>query len=192
MDQVAVLGVLQAEMRSIRGQRAEQEAAFVDAAESNRFGGAVHLASLGSVQRDVHGKALAVAQAGSHDPLRLRQPFAPPVANAFQECAGLAAAEWLHEPAAGLVAALVLKPDDSLAVECRCSVDHAHRVIGDLAMCARAGIPRVDLPDAGLVRGEDDSVGSVRGPLREERDRGTEALLPGLEAHLREANSRVA
>ena len=67
MDEVAVLGVLEAEERSVGGERAAQDAALVHAAEAHRLGRAVDLDRRAAVERHVHGEPLAVADPGDDD-----------------------------------------------------------------------------------------------------------------------------
>ncbi len=79
---------------------------------------------------------------------------------------------------AGLVAGLVLEPEDAFAVEARNRVDQPDRMVRDLPARAGVHVERVDLPAAGLVRRVDRASGSRRRPLREVRQGCTEALLP--------------
>ena len=137
MDEIAVLGMLEAEQRPVRGERTPQEPTFVDAAQADRLRGAVDLARRGAFDGHVDGESVAVAQAGRDDARRLRQTFAPAVRNAIEKHARVAPAEGLHEPAPGLVAALVLEPDHALPVERGCAVHDTHRVIGDCAAARR-------------------------------------------------------
>src|SRR5439155_2599054 len=88
------------------------------------------------------------------------------------------AVERLDHPPAGLVAGLVLEPQHPLPVEGRRAVGEADRVIGDLAPHPGHTVPRVDLPDAALGGGEDESIGRDGRPLGQGDDRGSKALLP--------------
>ena len=95
-----MLGVLDAEQRTVGGERAAREAALVDAAEANGFRRAVHLFGAPSVASDVERESVAVAGGGGDDPRSLREPLVPSVRNPLEEGSGLSAGERLHEPAA--------------------------------------------------------------------------------------------
>jgi hypothetical protein len=180
VHEIAVLRVLQAEEGAVRGERAAVEATTFCAAELHGLGRAVDLARCASGERDVDREAVAVADPGGDNSRRLREALAPAVWHPFQERLRLAFVEGLDEPAARLVAGLVLEPEHTFAVERRRSVGQADRVVGDLAAFARSQVPGVYLPDAGLVRRVDDAVGRGRRPLGERRLGRAEALLPGL------------
>ena len=179
MDEVAVLRVLEAEQRPVRREGAAEEAGLVRAPEAKGLGRAVELARGCAVERHVHREPVAVADAGDDDSRRLREALVPAVRDALEERSRLAARERLDEPLPGLVAGLVLEPEDALAVERRRAVEQADGVVRDLPARVVREIPRVHLPHAGLVRRVHDPVGGVRRPLREEPERRAEASLPG-------------
>ncbi|TML18185.1 MAG: hypothetical protein E6G39_03605 [Actinobacteria bacterium] len=133
MDQVAVLGVLHEEERTVGGEPAAQKSTLVDASDPNGFGRAVDLRRRCAVERHVNEEAVAGADSGRHDARRLSKPLAPAVRKTCQKRRARPSRERLHEPTAGFVAALVLEPQDPLAVECRRAVDHADNALGDLA-----------------------------------------------------------
>ena len=178
MDEVAVLRMLEAEQRAVRGERPAEESLQVDAPEPHRAIGTVDRPCGAAVDRDVDGEALAVGDRRDDDPRRLGEPFAPSVRHAVEEERRLASVERLHVPAAGLVATLVLEPENALAVERRDGVDEAHRVVGHLPARARLGIERVDLPDAGLVRDVDGVARSARATTPGDTRRELESAVP--------------
>ena len=190
MDEVAALPVLQAEQRAVGGERPAEESLRLSAPEPHGAVGAVDRPCGATVDRDVDGKALAVRDPGDDDPGRLGEPLAPSVRHPVEEECRLAAVEGLHVPAAGLVATLVLEPEDPFAVERRDGIDEADRVVGHLPARAGLGVQRVNLPDAGLVRHVDGVTWSGRRPLREVRDRCSKALFPCRLAHRGEATDR--
>src|SRR5919199_1371585 len=173
MQQVAVLGVLQAEERAVGGEAAAEEAAWA-LADPDEVGRAVELAHVAAA-RDIDREAVAVANARGDDAGRLRQAVAPAVRHAVEERSALAAGERLEEPEAGLVTRLVVEPEDALAVQRRQPVDDADAALSHLAPLPRRRVPRVQLPDARLARGVRAALGCVRRPLRQERDRRAEA-----------------
>ena len=190
MDEVAVLGMLEAKQLAVRGERSTEEPFQLGAPEPHRASGTVDLPCAAAVDRDVDGEALAVGDRRDDDPRRLGEPFAPAVRHAVEEERRLASVERLHVPAAGLVATLVLEPENALALERRDGIDEAHRMVGHLPSCARLGIERVDLPDAGLVGDVDGVTRSGGRPFGEIRDGGSKALFPGGRAHRGEATNR--
>jgi hypothetical protein len=111
------------------------------------------------------------------------------VRHAFDKGSYFSARERLHQPTARLVAGLVLKPEDSLAVERRRSIDEPNGAVGRLSALTGGAIPRKELPDTGLTRVVDASVRRGRRPLRQERDRCAKPLLPGFNRALRHAHS---
>ncbi len=123
VNQVAVLGMLEAEQASVRRERSAEEATVVRACERHRFGGAVDLSRRCAVQRHMNREPVAIRDRDDDDSRRLRQPVAPAVRNALEKRLRFAAVERLHQPAARLVAGLVLKPEHAFAVEGRHGVD---------------------------------------------------------------------
>ncbi len=176
--EVAVLRVLEAEQRAVRGERPAEESVRFDAPEPHRAIGAVDRPCGAAVDRDVDGEALAVGDRRDDDPRRLGEPFVPSVRHAVEEERRLASVERLHVPAAGLVAALVLEPENALAVERRDGVDETHRMVGHLPALAGLGVERVDLPDAGLVRDVDGATRSARATTPGDTRRALESAVP--------------
>ena len=165
MDQVAVLGVLQAQERAVGRQRSSQESGFVDAAEANGLGRAVDLARSGSVERDIHAESVWLADPRGDDARRLSQTLVPAVRDALEQPCRLSAGERLYEPASRFGAGLVLKPEDALSVERWRAVDHANLVVRDLTTRAGVPVPCVHLPPAGLIGRIHEPLGRERGPL---------------------------
>ena len=179
VDQVAVLGVLEAEERAVRRERAAQ-AAVLGGGEVHRLLRAMDLARWASVERYVDREPVAVADPDRDDPRALGQAAVPAVGNALEEGLRLTAVERLDEPAAGFVPGLVLEPQHTLAVERRGSGEDADRMIRHLAPLPGREVPCVHLPDARLVGRVHEPVGSGWRPLGQEGHRRAEALLPGL------------
>ncbi len=179
VDDVALLRVLDAEKRSVEGEPAEQETSFVVAPDSQPARRTSQLAHRLAVPRDVDREPVSVADSGRDDARSLCQPLAPAVRDALEERPRLTAGKRLDEPPAGLVAGLVVEPEHTLAVERRGAVRDADRALAHLTAHARRDVPGVDLPHAGLVRRIDGAVGREGGPVREERHRRPEPLLPG-------------
>jgi hypothetical protein len=100
MNQVPVLGELDAEQRAVGGKRAAREAALVDAPEANGFRRAVHLFGTLSVASDVEREPVEVADGGGAEPGSLREPFVQSDRTPHEEGMGFSAGERLHEPAA--------------------------------------------------------------------------------------------
>src|SRR5207249_7094989 len=137
-----------------RGAPAE-ESTLVEAADANRLGRPVDLRCRTAVERDVDGESVAVADCRRYDPGGLGKALVPAIRNTFQKRSGLASREGLHEPATGLIAGLVLEPQDPLPVESRGSIDHADDAVGHLTTLAARRLPGIQLPDARLVGGVD-------------------------------------
>ena len=131
-----------------------------------------------SVQGDVDRKAVPIADRRCDNPRRLSEAILPAMRDALEERPRFAAEEGFDQPAPRLGAGLVLKPDDPFTVEGRRAVGDADGVVGHAAASAGSDVPRVDLPDAGLIRGVDDAVRRLRRPFREEGDRRAKALVP--------------
>src|SRR5882724_271821 len=112
MDEVTVLGVLQAEQRAVGREPAAAKAMLVDAADANGFPRSIHLHRRASPERDVDGESVEVADSRRHDPRGLREAFAPAIGYALQERLRLPSRERLHDPAARLIAGLVFEPED--------------------------------------------------------------------------------
>ena len=178
MDEVAVLRVFEAKECPIGREASEQEAGLAGAADSNRLLRPVDLPRRVTVQRDVDTEPRAVADAGSDDAGSLRQPLAPAVRSAIEERFRLAARERLDDPAPCFGSRLVLEPEHPFAVQCRRAVDDPDRLVGDLTAITRRDVPRVELPDAGLVRRVDRPLRCPRRPLRQKGNRRAEAPLP--------------
>ena len=174
VDEVAVLGVLEAEQRAVRGERPAEKSPRLDAPEPHRVIGAVDRLCRAAVDRHVDGEALAIGDRRDDDPRCLREPFVPAVRHAVEEQRRLASVERLHVPAAGLVAALVLEPENAVAVERRDGVDETDGMVGHLPARAGLGVERVDLPDARLVRDVDgvyaERPATTPGDTRRERE----------------------
>src|SRR5205814_6009009 len=119
MNQVTVLGVLEAEQRTVGREAAARETALVDASEPNGFSGAIHLGRASTVETDVDRESVAIADAGGDDPRRLGEPFVPAVRDAFEECSSRSSEEGLHEPASGFVSGRVVEPEHAFSVERR-------------------------------------------------------------------------
>ena len=168
MDEVAVLGMLEAEQRSVRREGAPQEAFPVGASESHRPVSPVDDLRLAALQRDVDREAVAIGDRRRHDPRRLCESLVPSMRHAVEKRRGVAAVERLHLPAAGLVAALVLEPQHTLAVEGRNGVDEPDRMSRHLATVIGVRVEGVHLPDPGLVRDVDGVPRRGRRPLRKE------------------------
>ena len=109
MDQVSMLGVLQTQQRPVRRQSALKEPAEIDAADADRLGRPVDLLCRASVERDVDGEPVAIADSRSDYARCLRQSLAPAVRNPFQKGSGLPSEEGLYAPATRLVPGLVLE-----------------------------------------------------------------------------------
>src|SRR6266567_1892843 len=148
MDQITVLGVLQAEQRAVGREPAAARAMLVDATDANGVGRSIHLSCSASRKRDVDGESAEVADSRRDDPGRLRETLVPACGYALQERLRLAPRERLHDPAARLIAGLVLEPEDSFRVNRQRSVDHADSAVGHLTTLARRRLPRIQLPDA--------------------------------------------
>ena len=85
MDEIAVLGVLEAEQRAVRREGAPQEAIPVGASEAYRRVRAVDDLGLAAVERDVDREAVAIGDRRHHDPGRLRESLVPAVRHAVEE-----------------------------------------------------------------------------------------------------------
>ena len=194
MDQVAVLGVLQAEERAVRGQRAAQEPSLVDAAEANRLGRAVDLAGRRSIERDVHGEPVAVAESGGDDARRLGEPLAPAVRDAVEERARSRRRRTAAR-ASGPTRRRS-RPGTRGRLRRRASASRRSRPTGSSVTWRRVPVSRSQAwtcQTPGLVRRVHDALRARRRPLGKERDGRAEALLPGLRGSSpREANSRAA
>ena len=140
MDQVAVLGVLVTEQRTVARQRAAQEAAVVVPTEPHGVAGAMELMRASAVERYVDGEAVSIGGRRDDDSRSLREALVPAVRDAVEERSRLASEERLREPLAGLVAGLVLEPEHAFAVEARNRVDQPDWMVRYLA--ARAGVRR--------------------------------------------------
>src|SRR5439155_25024073 len=151
MDQVPVLGVLQAEQRAVGRKPAAEESTLVEAADANGFGRPIDLRRRVAVERDVDCESVTVADSGRHDSGGLGETLVPAMRNTVQKRSGLPSRERLHEPAAGLIAGLVLEPQDLPAIESRRPVDHADDAVGHLTALAARRLPGIQLPDARLV-----------------------------------------
>src|SRR2546421_11155734 len=103
MNQVTVLGVLEAEQRTVGRKTAAREPALVDASQPNGFSGAIPRGRASAVETDVARESAAIADARGDDSRRLGEPLVPAVRNAFEECSGRPSEEGLHEPASGFV-----------------------------------------------------------------------------------------
>src|SRR5688572_3994513 len=99
-------------------------------------------AGTAAIEGDVDREAVAVGDRCDDDSGGLREPLAPAVRHAVEKERRLAAREGLHVPAAGLVAALVLKPENALAVQRGDGIDETHRVIRHLTTRARLTVER--------------------------------------------------
>src|SRR3989442_4544155 len=106
MDQVALLGMLQAEQRAVGRESATARAVLVDTADANGVGGSIHLRCRATPDRDVDGESVDVADSRGHDPRGLREALVPAVGYAVKEGLGLPSRERLHDPAARLVTGL--------------------------------------------------------------------------------------
>src|SRR6476660_991839 len=157
--------MLETEQRSVRGQRATWKATAFAAAGPDVLTRSIQLPRPRAAKRHVAGEALAVPDPGGDDPGRLDEPVRPAIGNAVEERPRLAAVERLHDPGPCLVAALVLEPEDALAVERGEAVDDSDGVVARLAGDSGVGVECVDLPAAGLVGGVDGAVRRERRPL---------------------------
>src|SRR5438552_10850979 len=151
--------MLQAEQGTVGRKPTAQKPALVDAADANGFGRAIHLCRGPTLERHEDGETLTVADSRRDDPRCLSEALAPAVGNACQERLAWPSRERLHEPAAGLIAGLVIEPQDSLAVECRHPVDHADDAVGPPAAFIARRLPGVQLPDARRRGGVNAPVG---------------------------------
>ena len=133
VQHVAALAVLQTQQRSVRREAAPVEARTLRSRHPQPIGAPQRLFRRSSVDRDVDREPVAIAHRGGHDAGRLCEPFVPAERDAVQVRPGVAAGERRREPPAGLVARLVLPPQDVGAIHGDGSADDADRVIGDLA-----------------------------------------------------------
>ena len=178
VDEVAVLAVFEAQVRAIRGQPAPNEPPPIRPADLDRLGTPPYVLGWAALDRDEDGESIPIAVPGGHHSGSLGQPTAPPVGHAGEEWTGLSPVERLNHPAARLVPGLVLEPQNGLAVERRHAVGEPDWVIGDLPAHPRRSVPRVDLPDPALRRGEHQPVGCVGRPLGQVEDGPAKPLLP--------------
>ena len=175
---VAVLRMLQREERAVRRQPGGS-AALERAGDRQPFGAPRDLLRGFPLERhEDREPAVALAHTQAHDARRLREALAPPHRDPVEERDGAPTVERLHEPSPGLVAGVLLPEQHRGAVDRGLSRRHAHRVLGDATPIAGGDVPRVHLPDAGLVRGVDGSVGGGRRPSGQRHPRSAEPSLP--------------
>ena len=180
VDEVAVLGVLEAEQRAVRRERAPQEAVPVGASEAYRGVRAVDDLRLAAVERDVHGKAVAIGdRRRRRSPAPARVPrstrAARPRGTATSRRRGTAArasGRTRRRSRPGTTARPRRRASERRR---RARPDGSSPGAADPVSVSKACTCQI----AGLVRDVDGVPRRGRRPLRQERHRRPEPLLPG-------------
>ncbi len=178
VDEVAVLGVLEAQHRAVGRESGPVEPGSFGSPQPRGLLGSIELLRRFVPHGGVDGESISVAHSHRIEARRLGKALVPPRREEIEERAALPAVEWLVEPASGLVAGLVLEPQDPVPVDRGSAGDHPNGVIGDPAPRAGGAVPRMDLPHPTLRRGEHEPVGKLRRPIREREVGRPEPPLP--------------
>jgi hypothetical protein len=161
VKKITMLRVLEAQQAAIGRERATQETALFEGAEPYRLWVSTDLLRTLTFEVDVYPETVFVTCDGGHDAGCLGESAAPTERKAVER--GLVPTEeGFLEPTARLVAALVLEPDNTFAVDAGKSVYDTHGMICDPSPSAALEIESVHLTHTALRRDVDDAVGGLR------------------------------